>query len=195
MNHLKRYLATLCAALLCLGILAGCSARNSSDNKMILDGHKYPIGQCTVKELTDGGLTLEEDVDPEQTIPAGTLLAHPILLLKEGVPGASVVAANPSKTDLPLSQCAVYALTGFYTIDGTKGACQVIYGGTDFEGYDREKVEKAMGRPDNADKNTDLSTLDQFQYAGANYTAAFSFDDSGIITQIQLERTGYKVNR
>lgn len=195
MNNLKRYLAAMAAVLLCLGILSGCSARNSSDNKMILDGHKFPIGQCSVKELTDSGLTLEEGVDPDQTIPAGTLLAHPILLFKNDVPGASIVAANPGKTDLPLSQCAVYALTGFYTIDGTEGACQVIYGGTDFKGYDREKVEKAMGRPDNADKNTDLSTLDQFKYDGGNYSAVFSFDGDGIITQIQLERTGYKVNQ
>ena len=52
MNNLKRYLAAMAAVLLCLGILSGCSARNSSDNKMILDGHKFPIGQCSVKELT-----------------------------------------------------------------------------------------------------------------------------------------------
>ena len=71
----------------------------------------------------------------------------------------------------------------------------MIYGVRIFEGYDREKSGESHGPARQCGQNTDLSTLDQFQYAGANCAAAFSFDDSGIVTQIQLERTGYKVNR
>ena len=53
-------------------------------------------------------------MDPGADHPGRTLFwPTPILLLKEGVPGASVVAANPSKTDLPVP-CAVYALTGLH---------------------------------------------------------------------------------
>lgn len=195
MKHLKQYIALALAALLCLVVLAGCSARNSSDSKLILDGYKFNIGQCTIKEITADGFDLEADVDAEQNIPAGTMLAHPILLLKKGAPAASAVIANPGKTDLPLSQCRVYKLTGFYTIDGTDGASQVIYGGTDFKGYDRDKVEKSMGRPDNADKDADLSALDKFEYSGANFVTVFSFGDDSIITQIELDRTGYSVNK
>ena len=150
MKYLKQYIICAAAALVCLAALAGCSARNSSDSKLILDGNKFRIGQCTIREITAAGFDLETDADPDQNIPAGTMLAHPILLLKKDVPAASAVIANPGKTDLPLSQCRVYKLTGFYTIDGTDGASQVIYGGTDFKGYDREKVEKSMGRPTTA---------------------------------------------
>ncbi len=194
MKRLMRYIACTLAALLCLGALAGCSARNSSDSKLILDGNKFNIGKCTIQEITSAGFNLETDVDADQNIPAGTMLAHPILLLKKGVPAASAVIANPGKTDLPLSQCRVYKLTGFYTIDGTDGASQVIYGGTDFKGYDRSKVEKSMGRPDNADKDTDLSTLDKFEYSGPGYMALFSFGEDGVITDIELDHTGYSVN-
>lgn len=195
MKYLKQYIICAAAALVCLAALAGCSARNSSDSKLILDGNKFRIGQCTIREITAAGFDLETDADPDQNIPAGTMLAHPILLLKKDVPAASAVIANPGKTDLPLSQCRVYKLTGFYTIDGTDGASQVIYGGTDFKGYDREKVEKSMGRPDNSGKDTDLFTLDQFEYAGPDYMAVFSFGGDGIVTQIELDHTGYTVNK
>ena len=103
MKYLKQYIICAAAALVCLAALAGCSARNSSDSKLILDGNKFRIGQSTIREITAAGFDLETDADPDQNIPAGTMLAHPILLLKKDVPAASAVIANPGKTDLPYS--------------------------------------------------------------------------------------------
>ena len=41
MKYLKQYIICAAAALVCLAALAGCSARNSSDSKLILDGNKF----------------------------------------------------------------------------------------------------------------------------------------------------------
>lgn len=42
MKYLKQYIICAAAALVCLAALAGCSARNSSDSKLILDGKQIP---------------------------------------------------------------------------------------------------------------------------------------------------------
>ena len=190
MKRFGKCLSLFAAAALALSLCA-CSARNSSDNKLILDGHKFQIGQSTIEALTQSGLTMEVDADPEMSVPAGTLIDHAITFTKAGVPAASAVAANPTKMPLPLSQCRIYKLTGYYQADGKEGACQVILGGTDFKGYNREQVEKAMGTPDNLEKNGDISTLNPFSYDGSNYEVLFSFDENGIVTQVELDRTGY----
>lgn len=190
-NKIKRAAAALSAALLCAGLLAGCTAGAKTGNRLILDGYKFNISQATVTDLTDAGLAIGEDIDPETAIPAGTMMAQPILLEKDGVPAASMVIANPGKMEIPLSRCRVYKLTGFYTIDGTQGASEVIYEGVNFTGYTKEKVEKTLGRPENADKTTDLSTLKQFDYSGPNYGAVISFDGEGVVSQVELDYTGF----
>lgn len=189
---MKRAAACLTAVLLCAGLLSGCTSGAKTGNRLILDGYKFNISQATVKELTDTGLTISGDIDPETAIPAGTMMAQPILLEKDGVPAASMVIANPGKADMPLSRCRVYKLTGFYTIDGTQGASEVIYEGVNFAGYTKEKVEKTLGRPENADKTTDLSTLNQFDYSGPSYGVILSFDSDGAVSQVELDYTGYK---
>ncbi len=191
-KKIRHFAVCLSAAFLCAGLLSGCTSGTKTGNRLILDGYKFNITQATVKELTDTGLSMSGDVDPETLIPAGTMMAQPILLEKNGTPAASIVIANPGKTELPLSRCRVYKLTGFYTIDGTAGASEVIYEGVNFTGYTKEKVEKTMGRPENADKTTDLSTLNQFDYTGASYGASISFDSEGLVSQVELDYTGYK---
>lgn len=59
MKYLKQYIICAAAALVCLAALAGCSARNSSDSKLILDGNKFRIGQCTIREITAAGFDLK----------------------------------------------------------------------------------------------------------------------------------------
>lgn len=71
MKYLKQYIICAAAALVCLAALAGCSARNSSDSKLILDGNKFRIGQSTIREITAAGFDLETDADPDQNIPGG----------------------------------------------------------------------------------------------------------------------------
>ena len=170
------------AAMLVIGILGGCAAKDpGTPPEVLIDGVSVVVGQTTPKELEDQGFETNAKELFLLKMPDNSWTSS-IFLRKDSTSYASLTLVNDSREEKLVNQCVIEEL-GFYALDDTNSGLNISINGVNPIGMTQEALKEAY-----PDLELDDDTGDYlFHYLrDGEYTIRFDYNH-GVLTDIDVK--------